>query len=514
MHRSFSSVVAPLIEALQPRTIVETGAGAGRLTKRVLMAAGAQSAVLHAIDPSPKLDPRLLDEFGERLRIHAERSVDVIGRLGPVDLALLDGDPNWHTLRSELMMLERSAESADRAAPVVIAHHVHWPFGRRDGYHDPDAIPETERRTHTSLGLMPGHRSPSPNGLKLTPSCAVSEFEARSGVMTGIEDAISASTREWNVIDIPGFHGIAVLADARLLEEQPVVKSALKRLRSARFLRTQARHTELARLEVEVTALQERAPSVTPEIAAPVESDAPKAPAQVATAGGQSTDDLPRVPEERTSVLAELAEHRARRGALEWQMERLEEDLANRLAQVKEITAEREDERRSAMESAVRLEVMKQRLDAESATIEELRSRVSELEEQAGLRAGELRDAIEREQLAQGRLAHREDALQAAQADSNRLRAEVECMRGELRTAQALLDEVAEHVRKAEATRRARLGRKATRLWRAMTFRNAAPSHLGAALAAAERDVASPVDMVEVADSRETVPEPLDVNRQ
>jgi hypothetical protein len=259
MHRSFSSVIAPLIEALQPRTIVETGAGAGRLTKRVLMAAGAQGAVLHAIDPSPKLDPRLLDEFGGRLRIHAERSVDVIGRLGPVDLALLDGDPNWHTVRSELTMLEQSAEGADRAAPVVIAHHAHWPFGRRDGYHDPDVIPETERRTHTSLGLVPGHRNPSPDGLKLTPSCAVSEFEARSGVMTGIEDAIGASTREWSVIDIPGFHGIAVLADARVLEEKPVVKAALKRLRSARFLRAQARHIELARLEVEVTALQERA---------------------------------------------------------------------------------------------------------------------------------------------------------------------------------------------------------------------------------------------------------------
>ncbi len=504
MHRSFASVVAPLIEALQPRTIVETGAGAGRLTKRALAAPGARTAVLHAIDPSPRLDPRLPEESGGRLRVHAERSVSVIGRLGPVDLALLDSDPNWYTVSSELTMLELSAERADRAAPVVVVHHVHWPYGRRDGYHDPAAIPEAERRAHSQLGLVPGHREPRPGGLRLVPACAERDFEPRSGVMTGIEDAIAASTRDWRIAEIPGFHGVAVLADARVLEENPALGSVFRRLRSARFLGGQARQAELARLavEVEAAALRQGVSAGPPE--AFVESDAPL----------PATDAPAAADVETSTVLAELAEHRARRGALEWQLKRLEEDLASRSVQIKELSAERDEERKAAAEAAILLEGMRQRLDIEREAAEGMRSRVSELEEQADGRARELRDAVEREQLAQGRLAHRQDALQAAEADSERLRGELERVGDELRMARTQLDEVAEHLRTAGMTRRARVGRRMARLIRLVSLRREPrPNHLDAALAAAERDPGPLSEAAEIADPRQRAAESLDASR-
>ena len=109
MHRLFGPVIAPLIEALEPRLAIETGAGTGRLTERVLEAPGAQHLVLHAIDPVPRLDPGLLARAGERLEVHPERAMSAIGAIGAVDLALLDGDPNWYSVHSELTLLLRAA---------------------------------------------------------------------------------------------------------------------------------------------------------------------------------------------------------------------------------------------------------------------------------------------------------------------------------------------------------------------------------------------------------------------
>jgi hypothetical protein len=93
VHRLFAPLIAPLVEALQPTTILETGAGSGRLTRRLLAAPGAQGAVIHAVDPRPVIDPDLIASEGDRLRVHKERAVSAIGSIGPVDLALLDGDP-------------------------------------------------------------------------------------------------------------------------------------------------------------------------------------------------------------------------------------------------------------------------------------------------------------------------------------------------------------------------------------------------------------------------------------
>ena len=86
-------------------------------------------------------------------------------------------------------------------------------------------------------------------GLRLTPWAAVREFESRSGVLTAVEDFVGESDLDWTLVEVPGFHGVVVLAEVRLLEERPAVVATLERSGSGRFLNGQARRVEQGRVE-------------------------------------------------------------------------------------------------------------------------------------------------------------------------------------------------------------------------------------------------------------------------
>lgn len=497
MHRLFGPVIAPLIEALEPRRVIETGAGTGRLTERVLDAPGAQRAVLHAVDPAPRLDPGLLARAGGRLEVHAKRGISVIGQIEPVDLALLDGDPNWYSVHSELTLLLRASEREGRAAPLAVVHNVHWPFGRRDGYYDPAAIPPAHLREHTQLGLLPGQRDPSEGGIGLTPWCAQRDFEPRSGVLSAVEDAIAASELEWTVLEVPGFHGVAVMVEARRLAERPALAAVLETLRSAAFLGEQARRAESARLAAEAGLAE---PAAVPEPPSPVEPPSPAEPQPGLLAELES---------ERTALLADQAGQRARRDALEWRLERLDADLQAQGRRLEAQAAERDGEREAAVEARVRLEDASAALGSERQAATALREQVAALEKEAELRARELREVSERERLAQGRLAHREEALQASNSERERLAAEADRLGAGLLAAHAQLEEIAKLLDDARRSRWARFRRWLGRVTRAATFRGPAPpSPLEAARASAERALLTPAARPERGDPRGARGEP------
>jgi hypothetical protein len=377
VHRLFASVVAPLIEAGRPQAIAEVGAGAGRLTRRLLEAPGAAEATVHAIDPAPTLDPELRQAEAVRLVVHPARGAAVLGSIGPVDLALLDGDPNWHSVHSELRLLARAARQAEREAPVVVVHHVHWPFGRRDGYHDPEAIPLPQRREHTDLGLVPGRREPAAEGLRLTPWSAVREFEPRSGVLTAVEDFLAASELEWTLVEVPGFHGVAVMAEAERLRRQPALAAALEALRSPRFLGRQARRAETARLEAEL------------DLAAARRGPAQQAPVALEEATQPELVESPTA-SEREALVFEAARERAQREALEWRLERLEGDLSRWEGRLQALSDDRDAEREAATAARVRLEGVAEELRAERESGERRRAQLAEQKRQLAERDRQL----------------------------------------------------------------------------------------------------------------------------
>jgi len=135
MHRCFATVIEPLLAGLGSRTFAEVGAGHGRVTARILRAATRGDITIHAIEPYPTPELLRLAREDPRVEVHAARGADALGAIGAVDLVLLDGDPNWSTTHAELAVVAARSREAGRPTPVIVVHNVHWPFGRRDGYH-------------------------------------------------------------------------------------------------------------------------------------------------------------------------------------------------------------------------------------------------------------------------------------------------------------------------------------------------------------------------------------------
>src|SRR5271154_2823679 len=107
MHRLFVPVLKPLLDGAQAQMVLEVGAGSGLLTRHLLESSRAN---VIAIDPQPGFDPGALSvDAHHRLTLYAGRALEVMRSLPAVDVAVLDGDPNWYTFINELRLLTQTA---------------------------------------------------------------------------------------------------------------------------------------------------------------------------------------------------------------------------------------------------------------------------------------------------------------------------------------------------------------------------------------------------------------------
>lgn len=235
--------ILPIAEAMEARAICEVGSERGALTTKLVAYSRQVDGVVHVIDPDPRYDP---DEWharhGERFVFHRTMSLDVLGELHDIDLLLIDGDHNWHTVLSELQTIDRAA-----APPVVALHDVGWPYGRRDLYYDPDVIPPDRRQPYARAGIHPDIAGLTDQGLNWWLANAEREGGPRNGVMTAVEDFIAGSSRDWRLVLVEGLHGLAVLAPPVRLT--PRLQEALDRFRSSDFLLEHIRALERARID-------------------------------------------------------------------------------------------------------------------------------------------------------------------------------------------------------------------------------------------------------------------------
>jgi hypothetical protein len=227
VHWFLKLLIQPLLEAIRPRVIVEVGVEVGTVTGPLLRWAQEHDAVVHAIDPDPTLNvDRLLAEYGEQLRFHRLKSLEVLGEIAEVDLALIDGDHNWYTVINELRAFERRAREDGREPPLILLHDVGWPYGRRDLYYDPQAIPEAHRQPHARMGIVPGRVELGP-GLNDHLENALLEGTAANGVQSAVEDFVAESPTDWRTWSIPGLSGMAILASAAALEQSAPLREVL-----------------------------------------------------------------------------------------------------------------------------------------------------------------------------------------------------------------------------------------------------------------------------------------------
>lgn len=229
MMRIWDSVVRPLVDTVPVANLVEIGAEEGKGTRALLRYLRSRTAVLHCVDPFPAFDPQALaSKFGDGFYFYRERSLNVIPTLPEFDVALLDGDHNWYTVYHELQLIEQlHGHDADRF-PLLILHDTSWPYGRRDLYYDPNAIPAQYRQPYRRAGMLPNRRALEPaGGLNVELCNAEHSGGARNGVMTGIEDYIKQSRLAFRKIDLPVYYGLTILVSEARLGRETALAAAL-----------------------------------------------------------------------------------------------------------------------------------------------------------------------------------------------------------------------------------------------------------------------------------------------
>jgi cephalosporin hydroxylase len=233
MFPLWDDVIAPVIETVGPRRIVEIGALRGETTVRMLKRLGP-TCELHVIDPEPQFDPTEHEQmFPGRYHFHRGTSLDVLPRLPPADVALVDGDHNWYTVFHELRLLAENARRAEVPLPVLVLHDVEWPYGRRDLYYAPERIPSEFRQPHRRAGMRPGRSALVGNGgMNRDMWNAEHEGGPRNGVMTALDDFVAEHPSALRLVVVPVFYGLAIVAEARVLEAHPEFAALLDHLES------------------------------------------------------------------------------------------------------------------------------------------------------------------------------------------------------------------------------------------------------------------------------------------
>src|SRR4029079_5202818 len=96
--------------------------------------------------------------------------------------------------------------------PLVLLHDVSWPHARRDDYFDVNQIPEDFRHPVAggAGGIFPGEPGLRAGGGLPYPRSAATEGGPRNGVLTAVEDFVSARSG-LRLAVVPAFFGLGVV---------------------------------------------------------------------------------------------------------------------------------------------------------------------------------------------------------------------------------------------------------------------------------------------------------------
>lgn len=229
----WGKVIRPLVEAIEGKRILEIGAEYGLSTKVLMDYVRKVDGHLHCIDPFPGFD---VDEFVARhdglLSFYEDTSLNAIPNIPEIDVALVDGDHNWYTVYNELKAIEASHGHDPAKLPLMFAHDIGWPYGRRDLYYDPSNIPEEFRQPYAKQGMGPAKRELLPEGGMNASLCnAIVEGDARNGVLTGVEDYIKESELELEFLNLPLYFGLGIIVSKHRLENNPALAAEFDRLK-------------------------------------------------------------------------------------------------------------------------------------------------------------------------------------------------------------------------------------------------------------------------------------------
>lgn len=222
MYRFWDTIIEPALEIIKPDTIVEIGCFRGFNTRKIIEFCTRCGGVLHAIDPEPEFDvEEWQGKYGNALVFHKTLSLHALPEIEKFDTVLIDGDHNWYTVYNELKAIEHRCEQNGWLFPLVMLHDTGWPYGRRDMYYNPETIPLAYRKTYEKKGLYPGLAELLEHGgINKELLNAVYDNGPQNGVLTAIEDFISESETELELLNIIGINGLGIIYPASIRKQQ------------------------------------------------------------------------------------------------------------------------------------------------------------------------------------------------------------------------------------------------------------------------------------------------------
>jgi glycosyltransferase involved in cell wall biosynthesis/uncharacterized protein YhbP (UPF0306 family) len=226
VNRFWDILIHPIFQIVNAKNIVEIGAQKGINTKKVLKYCSENEGVLHTIDPFPMFDDKNWEiEFDGHFKVYKELSLSALPQIDDYDVILIDGDHNWYTVYNELKIVENKFKGKGKF-PVIIAHDIGWPYGRRDLYYNPENIPPYFQQPYKKMGILPNKLQLVENkGLNAHLYNAIYENNPKNGVLTAIEDFLEESNRSLSFEKIHGFHGLGVIFENT--EENAKIKDFL-----------------------------------------------------------------------------------------------------------------------------------------------------------------------------------------------------------------------------------------------------------------------------------------------
>jgi hypothetical protein len=232
MRRFWDTIIAPILERVQPTSIIEIGSDQGHNTAKLLEFCKQQGATLHAIDPLPRFDVAAWrEQYGQLFVFHPSLSLNALPKVDRFDVVLIDGDHNWYTVFHELKLIEKRCTDLSQPFPLVMLHDIGWPYGRRDLYYNPDNIPDVYRKPYQKKGMQPGIAElMEKGGLNASFYNAIYEHSLQNGVLTAVEDFLKEAIQPLHLIQIPGLHGLGILLTKELMERNLQVRTFLQAL--------------------------------------------------------------------------------------------------------------------------------------------------------------------------------------------------------------------------------------------------------------------------------------------
>jgi hypothetical protein len=223
-------ILRPLLEELTPNTVVEIGSESGKTTRLLIELVQSWGGRVHAVDPAPRFDVDAWHaQYGPAFVMHTKRSLDALPSLDGLDAVLVDGDHNWYTVHNELRLIERRAGELGRRMPIVFVHDTSWPYGRRDLYYDPDAIPDAYRHPYAKMGIHPSASAlVERGGINAHLYNAGHEGGIRNGVLTAIEDYLATRSQPMQLVRIPAAFGLAILVPEHIQVDRPRITALLE----------------------------------------------------------------------------------------------------------------------------------------------------------------------------------------------------------------------------------------------------------------------------------------------